>query len=38
MSICDQFEAQLTSAQSERRKLLEAVLQEALTAAATQTA
>jgi hypothetical protein len=30
MSLCDQLETQLTSAQTESRRLLEAVLHEAL--------
>ena len=31
MAICDQLEAQLTTAQAESRRLLEAVLQQALS-------
>lgn len=34
MAVCDELEAQLTTAQTERRRFLEAVLQEALAAAA----
>jgi type I restriction enzyme S subunit len=37
MTICDQLETQLTNAQTERRRLLQAVLHEVLTLAATQT-
>lgn len=37
MSVCDQLEAQLTTAQTEGRRLLEAVLHEAITPAALQT-
>lgn len=33
MAVCDELEAQLTTAQTERRRFLEAVLQEALVAA-----
>jgi type I restriction enzyme S subunit len=33
MAICDQLEAQLTTAQTETRRLLEAVLHKALAAA-----
>jgi type I restriction enzyme S subunit len=34
MALCDQLEAQLTATQSDSSRLLEAVLQEALAAAA----
>jgi hypothetical protein len=34
MAICDQLEAQLTTAQTESRRLLEAVLHDALALAA----
>ena len=37
MLLCDQLEAQLTTAQTESRRLLEAVLHEAITSAALQT-
>jgi hypothetical protein len=33
MALCDRLEAQLTAAQDESRRLLEAVLHEALAAA-----
>lgn len=38
MSVCDRLEAQLTATQTESRRLLEAVLHEALTGAATSRA
>lgn len=37
MSLCDQLETQLTIAQTESRRLLEAVLHEALAAATPDT-
>ena len=37
MLLCDQVEAQLTTAQTEKRRLLEAVLHEALASATPET-
>ena len=37
MALCDRLEAQFTTAQTESRRLLEAVLHEALTGAAGET-
>jgi len=38
MAVCDQLEAQLTTTQTDSRRLLEAVLHEALTPAISQAA
>jgi type I restriction enzyme, S subunit len=38
MAVCDQLEAQLTATEADSRRLLEAVLHEALTPALEETA